>query len=67
MGVRASESQAISVEKPAFGNGLPVLRSSAPGTAVLIRPSPQSYGVYPNSSSVSIVVSKQATEPGTAT
>ena len=24
MGVRASESQAISVEKPAFGNGLPV-------------------------------------------
>ena len=65
MGVRASESQAISVEKPAFGNGLPVGRRS--GTAVLTRPSPQSYGVYPNSSSVSIVVSKQATEPGTAT
>ena len=66
MGVRASESQAISVEKPAFGNGLPVWGRRS-GTAVLTRPSPQSYGVYPNSSSVSIVVSKQATEPGTAT
>ena len=28
MGVRASEFQAISVKKPAFGNGLPGVRSS---------------------------------------